>query len=78
MEIIRGIPEKSVSAVEQALYKITKEAGPLFSKAFKNITADNGSEFSNFMSLEKQQISKSIMPIPILPVNGELMNTTMD
>jgi IS30 family transposase len=53
MEIIRRIPEKSASAVEQALNKIAKEAGPLFSKAFKSITADNGSEFSDLMSLEK-------------------------
>jgi IS30 family transposase len=77
MKIIRRIPVKSALAVKQAIYKIANEVGPLLSKAYKSITADNGFEFSDLMSLEKQQISKSIMPIPILPVNGELMNTTM-
>ncbi len=42
-EIIRRLPEKSSQSVQEALKKLSEEAGPLFSKAFKSITSDNGS-----------------------------------
>jgi IS30 family transposase len=52
-EIIRKIPSKSSNAVLTALNLLAEEAGPLFTQAFKSITADNGSEFSELAILER-------------------------
>lgn len=51
-EIIRKIPGKNVTAVMNALNTLVSEAGPHFSKVFKSITTDNGSEFSELSNLE--------------------------
>jgi IS30 family transposase len=51
-EIIRKIPSKTVEAVQTALLKLADEAGECFSKVFKSITADNGSEFAEISLLE--------------------------
>ncbi len=51
-EVIRRLPEKSSQSVQEALIRLSEEAGPLFSKAFKSITSDNGSEFSALQTLE--------------------------
>ena len=45
MKIIRKLSEKSSTAVQEALETLAKDAGELFAKTFKSITADNGSEF---------------------------------
>jgi IS30 family transposase len=45
-EIIRKLPGKTAVSVQNALNKLPDEAGPHFSKVFKSITADNGSEFA--------------------------------
>ncbi|QRN85482.1 IS30 family transposase [Clostridia bacterium] len=52
-EIIRKIASKSSDAVLTAVNQLAEEAGPLFTQAFKSITADNGSEFSELALLEK-------------------------
>lgn len=51
-EIIRKIPSKTAKAVQNALLNLASEAGEAFSKVFKSITADNGSEFSELSSME--------------------------
>ena len=57
-EIIRKIPSKTVEAVQTALLKLVDEAGECFSKVFKSITADNGSEFAEISSLEGKTATK--------------------
>lgn len=51
-EIIRKIPSKTADSVKQAMNTLIAEAGPHFSKVFKSITSDNGSEFSDLDALE--------------------------
>jgi len=50
-EIIRKISSKTAESVQTALLKLADEAGECFSKVFKNITADNGSEFAELSLL---------------------------
>lgn len=57
-EIIRKIASESSNAVLTALNQLAEEAGPLFTQAFKSITADNGSEFSELALLENHMSSK--------------------
>ena len=57
-EIIRKLPSKSSEAVLTALNHLLEQAGPLFPQAFKSITADNGSEFSELALLESHVSSK--------------------
>ena len=57
-EIIRKIPSKTAEAVQAALLNLDNEAGEYFSKIFKSITADNGSEFAEISSLEQQIYTK--------------------
>jgi len=52
-EIIRKIPGRTSEAVQATLLNLASEAGECFSKVFKSITADNGSEFAEISSLEK-------------------------
>ena len=56
MEIIRKLPEKSSTAVQEALETLAKDAGELFAKAFKSITADNGSEFSDLDQFDHSDV----------------------
>ncbi len=51
-EIIRKIPGKTTEAVMEALNTLISEAGPHYSKVFKSITSDNGSEFADLSRLE--------------------------
>lgn len=51
-EIIRLLPNKTASSVQNSLLSLADEAGEHFSKVFKSITADNGSEFADLSSLE--------------------------
>ena len=55
-EIIRKLPDMSSDAVMDALNKLAADAGILFPKAFKTITADNGSEFSDLDSFKHSDI----------------------
>lgn len=57
-EIIRYIPDKNSKSVQSALLTLINEAGKHFSKVFKSITADNGTEFSELVSLETIANSK--------------------
>jgi len=52
-EIIRKIADKTSSSVQEAMAKLIKESGELFSSVFKSITSDNGSEFSELASIEE-------------------------
>lgn len=52
-EIIREIQGKTVKAVHRCLNKLRKEI-PHFSKVFRSITTDNGSEFARLYELEKK------------------------
>jgi len=52
-EIIIRLPDKTQRAVKRALDRLERRYGNGFKKKFKTITADNGSEFLNFESLEK-------------------------
>lgn len=57
-EIIRKLPDKTAVSVQNILYKLDKEAGPYFSRLFKSITADNGSEFAELATLESKTDAK--------------------
>jgi len=52
-QIIRKIADKSSYSVQEAMTKLIKETGNLFSAVFKSITSDNGSEFSELASIEE-------------------------
>jgi len=52
-EIIRKVPDQSSESIMTALSALATEAGDLFPKVFKSITADNGSEFSQLSNLEE-------------------------
>jgi IS30 family transposase len=56
MEIIRKLPSKSTYAVQEALQNLESDVGDLFSLAFKSITADNGSEFSDLASFKCSEV----------------------
>lgn len=47
------IPGKTSDAVLQAMHAIQTELGDRFSKVFKTITVDNGSEFADFAKVEQ-------------------------
>lgn len=52
-EIIRKIPSKTAQSVQNAMLNLITEAGNAFSKIFKSITCDNGSEFAQIATIEK-------------------------
>ena len=51
-KIIR-LPNKTSDSILKAFSDLQKEYGDLFSKVFRTITTDNGSEFSSLSNLEK-------------------------
>src|SRR5699024_10091854 len=56
-EHIIKIDQKSVHSVDEAIQKIKQTYGNLFQTAFKTITSDNGSEFSELVkSVDCEQI----------------------
>ena len=57
-EIIRKIPGKTAEAVQIAILNLVNETGDCFSKVFKTITADNGSEFGEIATLEDNTATK--------------------
>lgn len=59
-EIIKILPRKKVKYVIKALDELEKELGfRKFSKMFKTITVDNGSEFAGGVEFERSCISKT-------------------
>jgi IS30 family transposase len=52
-EIIIRLPDKTQRAVKRALDRLERRLGSSFKKKFRTITADNGSEFLDFESLQK-------------------------
>ena len=52
-EIIFKLPNKKSESVVKCLNILEKRYGELFTKVFKTITVDNGSEFSDFQSMER-------------------------
>ncbi len=56
--IIRRIPSKTADAVSNEFQKIRSFFGDRFSKVFKTITSDNGSEFSELHELESKTSTK--------------------
>ena len=52
LSIIR-LPDKSAESVMNAFMKMKAELGTSYSKVFRTITTDNGSEFSRLSDLEK-------------------------
>ena len=53
MYIAIRIPGKTAQAVLEAMTKLRSQYGEHFTKVFKSITVDNGSEFSRFAELEE-------------------------
>lgn len=52
-EIIMRLPDKAQRSVKRAIDRLERRYGAEFKEKFKTITADNGSEFLDFESLEK-------------------------
>ena len=52
-EIIVRLPDKTQRAVKRAIDRLERRMGSEFTKKFKSITTDNGSEFLDFESLQK-------------------------
>ncbi len=57
-EIIVKIPGKNAESVQSVMIDIRKQWGEKFDQVFKTITADNGSEFAELSSLEKDSTAK--------------------
>lgn len=52
-EVIIRMPDKTAASVVRALDKLESKYGKRFSKIFKTITVDNGSEFSDCKGMER-------------------------
>jgi len=57
-EIVIRLPDKTQRAVKRALDRLEHKYGNKFKEKFKTVTTDNGSEFLDFISLEKSCRSK--------------------
>jgi IS30 family transposase len=74
--IIRKIKDKTQAAVNRTINGIERSMGKeAFKVVFKSITADNGSEFLDYVALEASIFGRSaeptsIMRIPIRPGSG--------
>jgi len=58
-EIIIRLPDRTQRAVKRALDRLERRFGSKFKEKFKTITADNGSEFLDFESLERSCRTKA-------------------
>jgi len=56
--LIRKLPDGTADSVFQALENLLVEYGDRFSRVFKTITGDNGSEFSHLSELEHSTATK--------------------
>ena len=59
-QVIRKIPNKSQNSVLEAIDTLERMFGNRFYERFKTITADNGSEFLDFESLERSSLNPGI------------------
>ena len=57
-EIIMPMPNQKAESVIRCLNTLERSWGKTFKKVFKSITVDNGSEFSDFVGLEKSSYGK--------------------
>lgn len=57
-EIIFPMKNQKAESVIQCLNVLERRFGKLFTKVFKTITVDNGSEFANFSGMEKSSYGK--------------------
>lgn len=57
-EIIFPMKNQKAESVIQCLNVLERRFGKLFTKVFKTITVDNGSEFANFVGMEKSSYGK--------------------
>ena len=57
-EIIFPMKNQKAESVIQCLNVLERRFGKLFTKVFKTITVDNGSEFANFAGMEKSSYGK--------------------
>ena len=53
MEMIRLIPDRTASSVVRALDGIERKWGARFPQVFQSITMDNGSEFADYIGIER-------------------------
>ena len=58
-EIIMKIPDQTAASIVAALNKLERRYGKRFSKIFKSITFDNGSEFADCAGIEKSIYGKN-------------------
>lgn len=58
-EIMLKARDKSSLSCIQCMNKLERKYGKKFSKVFKSITCDNGTEFSDYISMEKSIYSKN-------------------
>ncbi|WP_102401957.1 IS30 family transposase [Haloimpatiens massiliensis] len=65
--IVRIIPSKTASAVREELNKIKDYFGSKFSQIFRTITGDNGLEFAELSTLEKDTDTKVYFAHPYSP-----------
>ena len=63
-ELIFKIPGKNTEAVQQAIQKLMEESTIYFSKVFKSITSDNGSEFADLSSIEDTSVTSIFFAHP--------------
>lgn len=58
-EIIMKMPNQTMDSVHRCLNQIEHKLGKKFKKIFKSITVDNGSEFSDSITLEKSKFGRN-------------------
>ena len=52
-EIIVKLPDQKAASVVEAIDKLERKWGDMFTKVFRSITVDNGVEFSDYEGLER-------------------------
>lgn len=57
-EIIIKMPDQTAASVVAALDRLEKKWGSMFSKVFRSITVDNGTEFSSYDGMERSVSGK--------------------
>ena len=74
---IIGLPDKSAGAVMDAFARMKAELGASYSKVFRTITTDNGSEFSRLWSWKMVRRPKCTLRTLIHPVRRAPSKATM-
>ena len=55
-EIITKLKDQTAASVVEALDRLERKWGEMFTKIFRSITVDNGTEFSDFEGLERSAL----------------------